>query len=472
MRLRLGSTLAAAGLTGVLASAPAAAADWPQIAHDARRTGYQPEKTPPPARIVWQVNLEAERIYPQQQVIIAGGRAFVGTLAGKLHALDARTGEELWAFTTAGAAGGNGAIIHSVGVEGGRVFVAGMDGNAYAVEAASGKPVWQFESGLRTGFSGAVLLAEGKVFLGHRHGTFYAISQQSGRKVWERPIGVPILGTAAYNEGRVYFGAEDIRMRALDAGTGKVLWTSEQLNGFSMKDFWPVVHRGEVLIRPWYGPKFKGAACDPNVWPFQWAGEKSNEFLAKHGKELGRGKLPAEVERGQDAAIATLTNVPEIKDLFVLDEKTGEEAMVVPHWACPCMNGAVAPPCVDRDGYLVIGIVLGHSYYGRLDIEKGRLVDIPWNASGERWGGGNGDENIQISAAGDFFQTVHFSGDHWAHKIGAFDLKNRRWHPWPGTPRKGVMLHNCQGAGGNPVSFADGMAYHQTWHRVYARAGR
>ena len=446
-------------------------ADWPQAGHDPERTDYQPEKTPLPATVAWKVDLSAERIYPQQQVIVAGGKAFVGTLAGKLHALDARSGGEVWTFTTAGAAVGNGAIIHSCAVEGGRVFLASLDGNVYALDANSGAPAWRFESGKRTGFSGAVLLAEGKVLVGNRDGTFYSIDQRDGRKVWERALGAPILGTAAYHDGSVYIGAEDMRLRAVDAASGQVQWTSETLNGLSMKDYWPVVHKGKVLFRPWYGPFPKGSMCEPNVWPFQWAGKRSQEFAAQNGKLLGEGKLPQAVETGQDTAIAILTRKPEWRDLYVLDEKTGKEAMIVPHWATPCMNGAVAPVCVDRDGYLVMGIVFGHSYYGRLDLDKGRLVDIPWNASGEAWGGGNGDENVQVSAAGDFFQVIHFSGENWAHKVAAFDLAQRQWHPWPVVSAPKAYV-NGQGAGGTPVSFADGMAFHQSWHVVSARTGK
>ena len=80
---------------------------------------------------------------------------------------------------------------------------------------------------LSTGFSTAVLLAEGKVFIANRGGVYYALRQSDGKPVWQRDLGVPILMSSAYADGRLFFGAMDMRVYALDAKTGEIAWKSD-----------------------------------------------------------------------------------------------------------------------------------------------------------------------------------------------------------------------------------------------------
>jgi outer membrane protein assembly factor BamB len=265
----------------------ASAADWPQLGNGPQHTGYSAEKLKPPFKLKWNVQFQPERLYPAMQPVIAGGRVFLGTESGNLHCLSASDGKRLWQFSA-------GPILHSVGVEGGRVFFASMDGCVYALDAESGKLAWRFESKLRTGFSTAVLLAEGKVFAPNRGGTFFALNQSDGAVAWKADFACPLLQSPAYNDGRIYIAGMDCRLYALDARSGKELWKTEPLKGaLAFKDYWPVVHKGMVIVRP-FGP---------------W-------------------------------------------EASAFDEKTGQPvALTIPGGIT--MNGAVAPPCVDGDGRLV-----------------------------------------------------------------------------------------------------------------------
>src|SRR5437773_1841564 len=105
----------------LLTSVRARAADWPQLQNSPQRLGYSAEKIDVPFKNVWARGFAPERLHPQTQPVIAGGRIFIGTENGTFHALDAKSGKPLWTFPTAGP------ILHTAGVEGDRVFFGCMD---------------------------------------------------------------------------------------------------------------------------------------------------------------------------------------------------------------------------------------------------------------------------------------------------------------------------------------------------------
>ena len=275
-------------------------ADWPQLGNGPQHTGFSPEKLKAPFKLKWNAQFQPERLYPANQPVIAGGKVFLGTESGNLYALDAADGKRLWKFPAA-ADEHVGPILGAAGVEGGKVFFASMDGSVYGLEAETGKLAWKFDPALRTGFSTAVLLADGKVFAPNRGGTLFALNQGDGKAAWKADLGCPLLQAPAFNDGRLYIAGMDCRLRALDArapgagdGSGKELWTTEPLKGaLAFKDYWPVVYKGLVIVRP-FGP---------------W-------------------------------------------EATAFDEKTGQPVeLAIPGGIT--MNGAVAPPCVDGQGKLV-----------------------------------------------------------------------------------------------------------------------
>ena len=70
------------------------------------------------------------------QPIVAGGRVYVGTLKGVLHAIDAETGRDAWTFRAGGP------IHHACAAADGKVFFGSADGKVYAVNAADDSPAW------------------------------------------------------------------------------------------------------------------------------------------------------------------------------------------------------------------------------------------------------------------------------------------------------------------------------------------
>ncbi|MGB2822074.1 MAG: PQQ-binding-like beta-propeller repeat protein, partial [Phycisphaerae bacterium] len=282
----------AAAVVCLACCAAAGAADWPQLGNNPQHTGYSPESLRPPLTLKWNVQFQPERLYPAVQAVIAGERVYLGTESGNFYALSAAAGKRLWKFP-AGKDEHVGPILHTAGVAGGKAFFASMDGCVYALDAATGRLVWKFDTRLRTGFSTAVVLAEGYVFAANRGGTVFALRQADGKVAWQADLKSHLLQTPAYNDGRVFIAGMDMKLHALDAKTGGEVWRTDRIEGLAFKDYWPVIHKGVVIVRP--------------MGPWQAS---------------------------------------------AFDEKTGKPVkLTIPGGVT--MNGAVAPPCVDGDGKLV-----------------------------------------------------------------------------------------------------------------------
>ncbi len=217
-----------------------AAQDWPTVQQNNRRTGHVPVEIPPPYAEAWRRDL-GEMIDVRVQPIVSGGLVLVPTYAGRLHALDAGSGEPRWTFLAEGPFFSPPSVDSA-----GRVFITCQDRNVYALDRADGKRLWAFETGEGVWASPAV--EDGTVYVGSRDGTFYALDANTGRPAWTAAVGAPVLSTAALDGERVYFAGEDLHAWALDRKTGAVRWRT-RLTGQSARSYWPVVTDRFVYVR-------------------------------------------------------------------------------------------------------------------------------------------------------------------------------------------------------------------------------
>jgi outer membrane protein assembly factor BamB len=448
--------------------------DWPQVQRDPGRTGYSPEKLGKSFDVAWTHPFQPERINPQVQAIVSAGRVFVGTEMGNLYALDAKSGQVEWVYPVGAP------VVNSVAVLEGTVFTGAMDGAIYAVGASNGNLVWKKQLSDRLGISTAPLLADDKLFVGGRNGTFYAIEPDSGSILWTYETGAPILQTAAWSRGLVVFGAMDMRVYALYSANGTLAWRSVRLSGVALKDYWPVIWNGKVIVRT-----MDFGDIDPG-FPFEWFGASSDwSWLSKYGPTIAAGGLAnvPDAMQAQNQAIADYYANPSGNEisLYILDESSGQQSIVVPQWTVQTMHGATAPPCVDRDGTLVVPVLFVRSGWGRLDLQKQRIVDIlydqktrqgdPLQPNDTPAGMGNKDENLNVTCAENMILAMHIQEGN-ANFTGWFDQDERSWHLLGAGYTSGEMSSNTQGGGANPASIANGMVYHISFHELIARNTR
>ncbi|HEY2658584.1 MAG TPA: PQQ-dependent dehydrogenase, methanol/ethanol family [Caulobacteraceae bacterium] len=131
--------------------------------------------------------------------IVVDGVMYTSGVAGRVYALDARTGKLVWRFEPqidprVHRSTCCDAVNRGVAVWRGRVYVAALDGVLYALDASTGKPVWRADTVIdrRHGYSstGAPEIAGDVVVIGNAGGDFdargyvTAYDLNTGRQAW------------------------------------------------------------------------------------------------------------------------------------------------------------------------------------------------------------------------------------------------------------------------------------------------
>ena len=185
---------------------PTAESDWPQVQRDPQRTGYSPEVLGTNISVAWTHPFQPDKIFPQVQAIVYQGKVFVGTEGANgqtaaIYALDANDGHVVWR-TPIGAP-----ILASAAAGDSKVFFGAMDGAIYALDSSNGAQVWKKQVSI------------GKVSrrrLSSRITKLCSADETASSMLWTKtrvmcvgstPLDSPILQTAAYDNGRVFFGA-------------------------------------------------------------------------------------------------------------------------------------------------------------------------------------------------------------------------------------------------------------------------
>ena len=184
--------------------------------------------------------------------IVVGGGIGSSKIDNHVYGVSDETGIELWRFR--GSAESR-EYVDGVSTDGKLIFAPNGDGNLYAldpsqlesvnedgVERKSPRLVWKFAATNKLWSRPAV--ADGRVYQASMDHKLYALDAATGRLVWTfdqstAPIGV----RPAVSGGMLYFGAFDNAFYALDAATGALKWKTT-LDAWLWSD--PIVDRGVI----------------------------------------------------------------------------------------------------------------------------------------------------------------------------------------------------------------------------------
>ena len=148
--------------------------------------------------LAWAFDLDSVHRVQESTPLVIDGVMYVTSAWSKLFALDAKNGKQIWAFDpkVPGEAGVNACCDvpnRGVAAWNGKLFLGTLDGRLIAVDAATGKPAWevmtvpQDERYTITGaprvFAGKVLIGNGGAELGVR-GFVTAYDAETGKQVW------------------------------------------------------------------------------------------------------------------------------------------------------------------------------------------------------------------------------------------------------------------------------------------------
>lgn len=444
------ATLVAAALLAHAAAQAGPAAGpgdaWPQLAHDAGRSGRSPDSPHPPFTIAWQHTITGERVDVWNQPVLANGRVFIGTIEGGMHcwpleeqAYNAAGGMDIWAFKA------DGPIIGAAGYANGRLFFGAADGCCYALDASDGSLVWKTDVG-RPGFSQAALIAGDRVFLGGRSGVFYAFDQSGGEILWRYDAGAPFLASAAYADGRVYCGAEDMRIRALDATTGALVWESDTLPGAGLLNHHVVADAGKAIVRTVPFTKFKTTNYSFSIFgreegkPLTLIGWHTYPEAARAaGEAYWRNQDVPRRQRLTEFNLAmreAFFAEPETMTFHALDAATGKRAYIAPIVYNMSNASAPQPPVVGPDGFWYAGTTMSgkanECCMVKIDPATGDIVDTLQDYVGgneDGWGGGYFTVMPDGSLSGDLFLSGGWTGDEDSmFSVGGKVLYGRHGH--------------------------------------------
>ncbi len=140
----------------------------------------------------------------------------------------------------------------TVSPDGDHVFVGTSSGWMVAVNAHTGQTDWKVNFGSRIDSEPAFMAVDNEDFIlfGDDDGNFRSISADDGSEIWSYKTTAEIDGGGELAEGRVFFLNSADELYALDARTGKYLWTY----GRELPDYFtlgnasrPLVHEGTVI---------------------------------------------------------------------------------------------------------------------------------------------------------------------------------------------------------------------------------
>jgi len=185
------------------------ASDWPTYRHDGSRGGATAAEVPPRLAPLWKTPFRTATSAP----VVADGKVFVAEVdAHAVHALDADTGQPVWAYTAGGR------VDSPPTVYGGLVLFGSRDGWVHAVRASDGALAWRFKD-LPDRLIGA-------------HGQL--------ESAW------PVSGSVLVLNGVVYFAAGrssfldgGIVLYGVKAGTGEVVHRRRIYGPFDAKSGFP-----------------------------------------------------------------------------------------------------------------------------------------------------------------------------------------------------------------------------------------
>ena len=356
------------------------AADWPQIQHDAARSGFAADTNAGP-KVDITLDTEGDspgndsyqiawRWYPYTaadsnhhtsicglvQPVIKDNVLCVGYYDGKMYGVDATIGTQIWEFQT------DGPILHTAGFAGDVVIFGSQDRKVYGLNAKTGTKIWELKTGypVRT----APCIFNNICYIGSTDGKLYAINALTGTKIWEYDSGAPILTTASCDEtGNIYCGNEALYAFSVNS-SGTERW-KKRLKGQSLMSYWPVVNssKSQVIFRtqPIRDFHYNLGSGDTALRYDANGNLRANTSLSNYVDGVAFGDILPEQQRIRNYIISN----PIHQTSFILSTETGTEISILPIFYTSGEGTVPTPPVIDSDSGSYI--TFWRSYYSVFD---------------------------------------------------------------------------------------------------------
>ena len=329
-------------------------------------------------KLAWHYDLPTDRRGQESTPLVVDGVMYVTSAWSKVHALDARTGAELWSFDPAvprewGANACCDVVNRGVALWDGKVFFGTLDGRLFALDAATGRTVWEkltIDRNWRYTITGAPRVVKGKVLIGNGggemgvRGYISAYNAANGDLVW-RFYTVPGDPSKPFENSILEQAAKTWTGEWWQLGGGGTVWDS-----MAYDDKLDLLYIGVGNGSPWNQALRSPGGGDnlflssivalrPDtgeyVWHYQTTPGETWDFTATQHLVLATLKID-----GQDRDV--LMQAPKNGFFYVLDRKTGALISAKPYVAVNWASG--------------------------IDMKNGRPIENPearYGATGKPW---------------------------------------------------------------------------------------
>lgn len=178
------------------------ASSWPQFRNTPTLTGVAASALPATLRLQWTYDAGSA---VESSAAIVDGVAYVGTMAGKLLALEAATGKLKWSYTATPDDMGIGES--SPAVSGGLVYIGDLAGVFHAVDITTGKARWTYKT--QAEIKSSPVIVGDKVLIGSYDGHLYGLNAATGKFLWKASTDNYVHSTPSIWNGVAYFGGCD-----------------------------------------------------------------------------------------------------------------------------------------------------------------------------------------------------------------------------------------------------------------------
>jgi outer membrane protein assembly factor BamB len=189
--------------------------------------------------------------------VVSADAIYAVGIDGRVHALDASTGQTRWTFDTTVpllTLRGTGELL----LDGSRLIVGAANGKVFALDTSSGDVVWEAMPGESKGrnelerlvdVDGRLAVDRGDVFASAFQGKTQALTGDSGSPLWTADFGSAV--GLAVDRQQVYVVTERSLVIALDKRSGGEIWRQEGLKERLLSA--PAVLGDQVLVGDYEG---------------------------------------------------------------------------------------------------------------------------------------------------------------------------------------------------------------------------
>lgn len=339
-----------------------------------------PDPGPPvvPMLVQWRYAMRHLEIFsyaPTESAapVVLGNRVYAASARGaSLYALDTATGNPAWTYRTRGR------VESTPAIGGESIFLADAKGRLHGVKLSDGSPLWRVELGsLPT--ARVLHHADGvdRVVVATTDNRVHARNAVNGAELWtyrrDPPADLSIYGTSSpvhvtSAAGDAYVvGFSDGTLVALRPANGTILWETKLVSTGRFRDVdGTVLQVGDRLYVTTYGDELVAldAATGKTLWSAVpggatgitvadnrlYHGTDSGEVIARdpaEGRELWRWKLPAGVPTTPVPAGDLLFVASSSRSIYALRAANGSLAWqyepgwnVSGSWAAPVVSGS------------------------------------------------------------------------------------------------------------------------------------